>query len=297
MRYMVWKIKNSCKILYKERMKFLQSSADEESSQEPQDYFQMMLRHVQTNYPHELNYHDMINYLALANLGSFYQTIFTVTNIILNIVASDKEYHTISILRDEVSKVMGKEPNWTKAALAKLVRTDSILRETLRINSFGNRSIIRKVMVDNLRTEDGILLPKGAMVSILAHPAQCDDDIYADPLKFDPFRFSRLREANESTIKIQKDDPNIKTNNNNTASNLSFVSTGPQNLSFGHGRHACPGRFIVDFELKMIVAYLITHYEIEFPREYEGRRPEMRWDFEAMIPPAWARIRVRRRVV
>jgi hypothetical protein len=84
-------------------MKFLQSSADEESSQEPQDYFQMMLRHVQRYYPHELNYHDMINHLALANLGSFYQTSLTVTNIILNIVASDQEYNTIAIIRDEVS--------------------------------------------------------------------------------------------------------------------------------------------------------------------------------------------------
>jgi hypothetical protein len=52
----------------------------------------------------------------------------------------------------------------------------------------------------------------------------------------------------------------------------------------------------LEFELKMIVAYLLTYYNIEFPKAYEGTRPETKWVFEAMMPPSWAKIRIRRRV-
>lgn len=147
------------------------------------------------------------------------------------------------------------------------------------MNSFGNRSVMRVVMVDNLTTEDGILLPKGSMVSVLAHPAQCDESLYENPLEFNPFRFSTLRESSTSS----------------TSSQHSFVATGPNFLPFGHGRHSCPGRFLLDFELKMMLEYLVMNYDMSFPGRYEGRRPESRWVAEAIMPPGGADIRVRRR--
>ncbi|KAB8223814.1 hypothetical protein BDV33DRAFT_24359 [Aspergillus novoparasiticus] len=35
------------------------------------------------------------------------------------------------------------------------------------------------------------------------------------------------------------------------------MSTAPEHLPFGHGGHSCPSRLLVDFELKMIVVYLL----------------------------------------
>ena len=48
-----------------------------------------------------------------------------------------------------------------------------------------------------------------------------------------------------------------------------FVTTNEQNLMFGYGRHACPGRFFATNEIKMIVAKMVLDYDIGMPG---GRR-------------------------
>ncbi|KAF5860355.1 hypothetical protein ETB97_001716 [Aspergillus alliaceus] len=63
-----------------------------------------------------------------------------------------------------------------------------------------------------------------------------------------------------------------------------FVATSPDYLPFGHGDHACSGHFLVDFELKMIVAYILKHYDLGFPREYNGKRPSNRQVAELQAP-------------
>ena len=266
-------------------------------SEDPQDHLQMMLRFAETDRPQELNINDMTMRLAMANFGSFHQTSIMATNLIFNILESDKEYNTIALLREEAARCLGASGGvWTKSVAAQMVRADSVGRETMRINAFGNRSLIRKVMVDDLTTEDGILLPKGALVSVLAHPAQCDGDVFDEPMKFDPFRFSRIRKQATSgtatpTTEKGESKPGPKDGS------LTIVSTGPQNLIFGHGRHACPGRFLLDFELKMILAHLFANYDVELLPEYKGKRPESEWVAEAMMPPSQGKIRIKRRAV
>jgi len=51
-----------------------------------------------------------------------------------------------------------------------MIRCDSVLRETLRINAYRARNMMRKVMVNNLKTEDGIVLPKGSDISSSPSP-------------------------------------------------------------------------------------------------------------------------------
>jgi hypothetical protein len=62
---------------------------------------------------------------------------------------------------------------------------------------------------------------------LLARPFLIDAaEIYPDPEVFDGFRFSKLRESEESgSAKYQ------------------VITTTLDYLPFGHGRHACPGRF------------------------------------------------------
>lgn len=199
---------------------------------------------------------------------------------LLNILGSDAEYNTISILRDEVAQIMGSDTKWTKAHISKMVKADSVARETLRCHSFGGRAIFRKVMVENVETDAGVRIPKGTIFSFLSQPAQMDEDNCSEPGKYDPFRFSRARKATSSSCQIKTP---------------SFVTTGPDHLPFGHGKHACPGRFLVDFELKMIIAYILTNYDIKLPKEYENKRPANKWVMEVNMPPGGVKMMVRRR--
>ena len=263
------------KSLYEERLAIVK--AGPKADNDPTDHIQMMFRYAQSERPHELNHKNMTGRLAMANFGSGHQTSIGITNIIFNVLDSDAEFNTIAILREEIRSVVGENKDWTKATVAKLVRCDSVLKETLRLHSFGNRTPIRKVMVDGLVTEEGIALPKNSIVSFLL-TSQIDGETFEDPEKFDPFRFSRIREQE-----------------GNEQGGLSFVSTGKDFLPFGHGKHACPGRFLLDFELKIILAYLLNNYDIELAPIHKGKRPESKWLAEAIFPPADGRIRVKRR--
>lgn len=283
------KIQNLVEPLFEERKKYLTGPR---STEEPEDHFQLMIRHAQEHVPEEFTPFDMSHRVAIAALGAYHQSYMAASNIVLNIVASDPKFNTIAELRQEISRVLAKhDGKWTRISASEMWKVDSICRETMRIHQFGGRSLLRKVIAKGgVDTEDGIRLPEGSFVSIPSWSGQTDGDFFDDPMSFDPFRYSRVREqAAESNA--MKSDSEEKA----TAAPLSFVTTGVHYLPFGHGKHSCPGRFLVDVELKMIVGYMITHYDLKFPAEYNGVRPESKWMSEACMPPADGRIMVKRR--
>ncbi|KAH8688748.1 putative cytochrome P450 [Talaromyces proteolyticus] len=275
------KVRKHFEPIYRARLETLKYAKDDPQHVEPQDHLQMMIRFAQKERPDELYDLDvMARRLTSANFGSMHQTSIQASNMLLNILGSDTEYNTIAILRDEVNQVMGTDTEWTKAKVSKMIKADSVARETLRCHSFGGRAVFRKVLTHGVETDTGIKLPKGSLISFLSQPVHTDEDMYEEALKYDPFRFSRIRESDPDSTKI------------NT---LSFVSTSPNYLSFGHGKHACPGRFLIDFELKMIIAYVLMNYDIKFPEEYGGKRPENRWLTEAIMPPDGVKVSIKRR--
>lgn len=259
---------------------------DKKEPTKPRDFLDMMLRYAKENRPEELNDLDTLTRrVCFANFAAMHQTTLLITNLLLNIVGSNAEFETITGLRDEAERIVGPidAATWTKAKVARMTKTDSAARETLRVNSSTNRGLFRKVLVGDLVTEQGIVLPQGSMISFLTYPLQNDAEKYEDPERFDPFRFSRPREASPG------DDgkPGL--------AHLSFVSTSPEHLPFGHGSHSCPGRFLVDFEVKMIMSYILEKYDLQFPAEYNGQRPPNVWIAEAMFPSPGAQIQIRSR--
>lgn len=289
--YRLRRIRHLITPLFEERMRFL---SQPRTADEPMDHFQLMLRHAQQYEPQELNIKDMTCRVAVSALGAYHQTALAISNILFNLVDSDKEHNTISLIREEVHQVLAKnDGKWTRVSIAQMWKIDSICRETMRFQSFGGRSLLRQVVAkEGIVTEDGIRLPPGALVSIPSWAGQTDADIFPEPFKFDPFRYSRPREvattsASGSEKLEEQEKPSIAPQ--------TFVSTGVNYLPFGHGKHACPGRFIADVEMKMLLAYLVCNYDLKFPDEYMGVRPENEWLSEACLPPSGGRIMVRRR--
>lgn len=76
-----------------------------------------------------------------------------------------------------------------------------------------------------------------------------DSTIYPNSATFDGFRHYKLRRNGSATDHARNQ----------------FVTTNEQNLAFGYGRHACPGRFFAANEIKMIVAKMILDYDIKMP--------------------------------
>lgn len=65
-----------------------------------------------------------------------------------------------------------------------------------------------------------------------------------------------------------------------------FSATSPDDMTFGYGAHACPGRQFASAELKSVVAKLIMDYDFKFEDGMITRRPENIFvDFMTMPPP------------
>jgi cytochrome P450 len=77
----------------------------------------------------------------------------------------------------------------------------------------------RKAMKD-FTFSDGTVLPQGTIVAVAFQATRLDNGVYDNADKFDPFRFANMREEDGDDAKH------------------SFVSTNPDYLAFGHGRHA-----------------------------------------------------------
>ncbi|KAF4494800.1 TRI7-trichothecene biosynthesis [Fusarium agapanthi] len=268
--------------LYEERAKKLLNPGLYVKCEEPTDNLQMMMRYAISKHGAQVSPPQISDRLCLANLALFHQTAVAISNVLINIAASDAEFNTIAVIRKEMEDVLVESNDvFDKASVSKMIQTDSILRESMRTHGFGNRAMIRKVIAPGgIKTPDGHTLPNGSTMSILSYPVHQDLDIYEHPEKFCPFRFSNTRTGPDG-----KD----------TNPTLSFVSTSSTYLPFGHGKHACPGRFLVDFEMKMILYHILNRFDIELLPEHNGVRPESQWVTEAVMPPVGFKLRFKKR--
>lgn len=99
-----------------------------------------------------------------------------------------------------------------------------------------------------------------------------------DPEVFDGFRYERLRS-----------DPAHPEN----ANRFQLAMTDSNNLHFGHGKYACPGRFFASNEIKMIITELLLRYDFKYPEGQE--RPRSLGADENLYPDPDARVLIRRR--
>ncbi|KIK79214.1 hypothetical protein PAXRUDRAFT_161911 [Paxillus rubicundulus Ve08.2h10] len=154
-------------------------------------------------------------------------------------------------LREEVELIVEKD-GWSKEALAKMHKVDSFLKESQRTHGITYVGMTRKAMKD-FTFSDGTEVPQGTMVAIASQAARLDNEVYENADMFDPFRFANMRDEDGDDAKH------------------SFASTSPEYLTFGHGRHACPGRFFVATELKTMLAHVVSSYDIKL--EDNATRP------------------------
>ncbi|EJD07464.1 cytochrome P450 [Fomitiporia mediterranea MF3/22] len=214
---------------------------------------------------------DLTLRMLTINFAAIHTTSNSFGHALLHIAAEPKY---VAPIREEIEQVI-KEEGWSKVAMAKMWKLDSFMKESQRINGANMLSVTRKILSD-LNLSDGTFLPAGSFVAANVVGMHRDESHYPDADKFDGFRFAKLREQSaKESVKHQ------------------MVNTSPEYLAFGHGRHACYGRFFAVNELKMMMACLILNYDVK--AEVEGVRPENVYHRSRLSPNPTAKILLRRR--
>ncbi|TQS35162.1 hypothetical protein Golomagni_04424 [Golovinomyces magnicellulatus] len=237
----------------------------------------------------------LVNQLLSLSFASIHTTTITVTNLIYDL-ASHREY--IPLLLDEIKEVMAEDGYETtddgtlrlhKTSLPKLSKLDSFLKESQRVNPLSLVSHVRTT-TSNLMLSSGHLIPKGINFCIPSWEIHNESTaLYSDghtkPLdEFDGLRYYNLRRLPGN------------------ANRHFFVTTSPQSLAFGHGKHSCPGRFFANNEIKMIIIELLRNWEFRFPDDVkleggEWRRPKNKFYGTESLPDVNADLEFRRRKI
>ncbi|KAB8228447.1 cytochrome P450 [Aspergillus alliaceus] len=205
------------------------------------------------------------------NFAAIHTATISVSNTFLDVLSTDGSKGIVDGLKEEVER----------DSLAKLIRADSAIRESMRLNNFMAMGALRRVM-----PADGIFnnekqwpAPPGAYIGLDIYSIHHDPEVYPCPNDYDAFQPSSANERGATLSKL------------NNAEMLS--TTSATFLSFSHGRHACPGRFFVSYHLKMPIAYMLLNYEVEpLPQ-----RPLNQSFGQASLPPPNLRIRVKRKPI
>lgn len=196
----------------------------------------------------------------------------------------------IDELREEVVNVLGAE-EFKRSSINNLKLMDSVLKESQRLKplalgKFSFRNIkfarsqliiilvaIQRVVTEDIKLSDGLMIHNGRTIVIPGY-GMWDSSVYPNADKFDGHRFLRIREKPEQEHGAQ------------------FVTTGPNHLGFGHGKHACPRRFFAAMEAKIALAHLLLNFDLKLA---PGTDPKVLDVGFALVPDPTAKIMIRRR--
>lgn len=262
------------------------------TADEPNDFLQWLIRYAQEKLPaSELSPRILAGRLLALNFAAIHTSTFSITNVIFDLVSADPSLNYLGQLREEAATVLAEDNGvWTKRGLSKMHKIDSALRDSLRVRSFLSLGLVRLVTArEGVTAPNGTYCPYGSTVAIAAYGVHNDESILPEATTFNALRYVDARDAvpaDAVTGKLERDGI-IK------RANYGLVSTSADYQPFGHGRHACPGRFFAANELKLLLAYMVLNYDIEV----QEKRPEGRWVAQVALPPMTATIRVRRRKV
>jgi len=182
--------------------------------------------------------------ILVLNFAAIHTTSMALTQALFDL-ASKPEY--LKPLREEVEEVIKRE-GWSKAGLDHMHKVDSFTKESQRLHPIGVLMLQRCALVD-YTFSDGTTVPAGTLVAVPSSSVHLDADIYEDPLKFDGFRFVKMK------ARAGLDGDSDK--------KFDIVTSSAEFVAFGQGRHACPGRFFASAELKILLAYIITNYDVK----------------------------------
>ncbi|KAK6605238.1 cytochrome P450 [Botrytis cinerea] len=177
-------------------------------------------------------------------IGSLYTVSAGIVDCLYDLIERP-EY--LAMLREEAEKVLQEDRGWKKGTPTKLEKLDSFMKESQRVNAPSPISF-KRIVKQPIELSDGLRLPKGAYICVVnTSQVELDEDFEnTDSANFDGLRYYKKRL-----------DPAFK-------NRYQYSSTDKSHVTFGHGRYACPGRFVASVEMKMILVHILLHYDLKF---------------------------------
>jgi len=121
-------------------------------------------------------------------------------------------------------------------------------------------------------------IPCGVRVAAPNHHIQRDPDFYSEAERYNIFRYAAPCGSGNPEAYLQRKQ-----------NSLSMPSD--TFLAWGHGRHACPGRFFAAHLMKIMLAHVLVSYDVTA----KGPRPEGFSRNEFPVPSVTATFEVKRR--
>ncbi|THH28886.1 hypothetical protein EUX98_g5315 [Antrodiella citrinella] len=242
----------------------------EEWDEKPNDFLMWLVDEaVEHGYTNE----STVLYLLIMEFVALHTAAMSFTHALFYL-ASDSSL--VAPLRTEVEAVLAEESGdlGSRTAVRKLRYIDSFLRESQRINGTNATTVWRKTL-KTISFSSGVTIPPGVFLSAASTATHLDEHHHSNPAVFDPWRFV-------------SGDLHAR----------SFVSTTPDFIAFGQGRHACPGRHFAAYEMKLMLAYIVLYYDVKMRPGAEGVgvRPKNKWIGNSIIPDPTADVLFRKRV-
>ncbi|KAF9445594.1 cytochrome P450 [Macrolepiota fuliginosa MF-IS2] len=215
--------------------------------------------------------------ILLINHASFSTTTLITVHILYHMAS---ELHYLPSLRQEMEEAIAEE-GWTKNAMDKMHKLDSFIKETMRMRPISAGLVGHKAVQD-YTFSDGTFIPKNTVLVAPVAAVQYDEANYPNAHEFQGFRFVD-----------QKGD-------GDESSRRSFVSLTSDYFPFGHGNHACPGRFFAASSMKLVLTHLLINYDFMLEKGATaggGKRPNDFFVGVVRIPNQQARLLFRKRQV
>ncbi|KZL80201.1 ent-kaurene oxidase [Colletotrichum incanum] len=222
-----------------------------EGQQVPDDMLQWIIKNAH-RFRDEIKTDGDIARLQLSlSAVAIHTTALTATATLYDLAA---EPEIMSDVRQEIVNVLRKhDGRITVKTLFDMKLLDAVCKESQRLNPADLLSARRRVMKP-FTFPDGVSVPPGAMLAVPVHHIGRDPELFPEhPNKFDPYRFTKLRQ------------------NEGEGNHFQFASVTNGTMAFGWGKHACPGRFFASNEIKLILIHLLTNYDIKVVAGPDGK--------------------------
>lgn len=203
--------------------------------------------------PREMTLELLAKRTMTVNMAAIHTSTMTSTNLLIDLLSSDPKRGYVKALTSEIETISSThQGDWSKSTLAAMTRTDSALRESMRVSGFVVWGVERKVVAkDGVVLPDGTKVPNGANIAVAAWDNHHDDRVYPQPFEYDALRFSRQREqlgsqqvhvGEEGLVEGEEGYEGGASSEKNLSKvlegkNLSTVTTGSHFMQFGTLSH------------------------------------------------------------